>query len=182
MPFPFRALRRLTAYAVVVFITLGAAWVLDTRGRDAAARQECRAHVRLLTDFVRAEIIRYGPPADTGRALLERLDERLPLAFGGGRRMICEDDENGATCSYATRDFTRFPLTGDRSEWLVCERAGHHVDGLFVGLVDGSVQFVTREELGLDPDEPIVVGPQSTCEPLSQMTHDAVAGETAAVR
>lgn len=71
--------------------------------------------------------------------------------------------------SYAVRDFERFPLAEDATEKqaILCDRQGddgrtmHHKGGIVVCFSEGDAQLLSREELGLGPDEPIVVGPDS---------------------
>ncbi len=79
--------------------------------------------------------------------------------------------------SYAVRDFERFPLDphAERAEWLMCDRGGadgmspHHPNGLNVLFDDGGVRFLDRQSLGLAPDQPIVVGPDSKHPELKKM-------------
>jgi prepilin-type processing-associated H-X9-DG protein len=47
-------------------------------------------------------------------------------------------------------------------------RTGHHKGGVNVLYEDGSVRFMDREALSLQPDDPVVVGPESTQELLKQ--------------
>ncbi len=83
----------------------------------------------------------------------------------------------GRMFSYAVRDFARFPLDPEatRAEWIMCDRQGldgrtpHHRDGINVLFADGAVQFRDREALGLAPDEPIIVGPDSPHPELRKM-------------
>jgi hypothetical protein len=83
----------------------------------------------------------------------------------------------GHLFSYAVRDFERFPLDPDSSkaQWIMCDRQGadgrtpHHQGGLNVLFDDGAVQFKDRAALGLGPDDPIVVGPESTHPELKKM-------------
>ena len=71
--------------------------------------------------------------------------------------------------SYAVRDFERFPLDEDSSERqpILCDRLGddgrtmHHRSVIVVCFSEGDAQLLTREELGVAPDAPIVVGPDS---------------------
>ncbi len=80
-------------------------------------------------------------------------------------------------CSYAVRDFTRYPLFADCEEpqIIACDRQGldgrtaHHDNGLCVLFDDGSVRFMSRGDLGLARDDPIVVGPGSNHPMLSKV-------------
>ncbi len=79
------------------------------------------------------------------------------------------DDPRNNMCSYAVRDFRRFPLdlTQLGSEIIACDRLGldgrtaHHDNGLCVLFADGEVGFLTRDDLGLSREDPIVLGPKS---------------------
>ena len=71
-------------------------------------------------------------------------------------------------CSYAVRDFATYPIPTDGQVHIIaCDRMGrdgrtsHHRDGLNVLFDTGHVKFMSREDLGLAPDAPIIVGPDS---------------------
>ena len=67
-----------------------------------------------------------------------------------------------ARCSYAVRDFARHPLDPEADdEVIAADAGGHHVLGINVLYSSGAVHFRDRDALGLGPDEPIVVGPDS---------------------
>ena len=80
------------------------------------------------------------------------------------------------TCSYAGRNRKLYPLRPDAKEkeaWACdCQgddgRSGHHKGGLNVLFDDNSVVFTDHEALGLQPEDPIVVGPDSTQEMLKK--------------
>lgn len=80
------------------------------------------------------------------------------------------NDPRNNMCSYAVRDFLLYPLDPDAEtpQIIACDRMGldgrtaHHSDGLCVLFDDGAVKFMSREDLGLSRDDPIVVGPRST--------------------
>lgn len=71
--------------------------------------------------------------------------------------------------SYAVRDFERFPIDPSSTEKqpILCDRQGadgrtpHHRDSIVIAFDSGDVQKYSREHLGLGPDDPIVVGPES---------------------
>jgi len=83
----------------------------------------------------------------------------------------------GRLCSYAVRDFERYPLDpkSKEAQWIMCDRQGldgrtpHHKGGIFVLFADGAVQFKDREFLGLGPDDPSIVGPDSPHAELRKM-------------
>jgi hypothetical protein len=81
-------------------------------------------------------------------------------------------------CSYAVRDFDRWPLPTEgslRGEIIACCRQGrdgatpHHRGGVVALFGEGDVQFLTRDDLGLVADEPLVVGPESKVPMLQKM-------------
>jgi hypothetical protein len=73
--------------------------------------------------------------------------------------------------SYAVRDFERCPIDPASTEKqpILCDRQGadgltpHHKNAIFIAFANGDVQKFRRAELGIAPDEPIVVGPDSPC-------------------
>ena len=82
-------------------------------------------------------------------------------------------------CSYMGRDFLTYPLSNEAeaAQIIGCDRNGtdfktpHHRDGLNILYDDGAVQFKDREFLGLTPEDPIVVGPDSDVEILRQVVY-----------
>ena len=58
---------------------------------------------------------------------------------------------------------------------IACDRQGstgdtsHHRGGINVLFDNGTTRFLDREELGLGPDDPIVVGPDAKHEMLRQV-------------
>ena len=79
-------------------------------------------------------------------------------------------------CSYAGRNRKLYKILPDAREkqaWACdCQgddgRTGHHKGGLNVLYDDASVVFMDRESLGLQPEDPIIVGNESTHELLRQ--------------
>lgn len=88
-------------------------------------------------------------------------------------------------CSYASRDFLAHPLENEskKLQLIGCDRNGptgriaHHKNGLNVAFEDGSTKFIEREELGISPEDPIVVGPDSPNEMLKQVIYIKHSGE-----
>ena len=82
-------------------------------------------------------------------------------------------------CSYMARDFINYPLSNEApsAQIIACDRNGtdnktpHHRDGLNILYDDGAVQFKDREFLGLTPEDPIVVGPDSDVDLLRQVIY-----------
>lgn len=79
-------------------------------------------------------------------------------------------------CSYAGRNRKLYPIRPDSREKqaYACDcqgdtgRDGHHKGGLNVLFDDNSVVFMDHESLGLQPEDPIVVGVDSSQELLKQ--------------
>jgi hypothetical protein len=115
---------------------------------------------------------------------LRLLDERTLVCPGDEAVVVPEDDaarrafhpDDAAALraarglgSYAVRDFERFPVdpASKEKQPILCDRQGadgrtpHHRDCIVVAFADGDVQKMTEEGLGIAPDEPIVVGPDS---------------------
>jgi hypothetical protein len=71
--------------------------------------------------------------------------------------------------SYAVRDFERCPVDAANTEKqpILCDRQGadgrtpHHKNTILIAFANGDVQKWSREQLGVAPGEPIVVGPDS---------------------
>ena len=85
-------------------------------------------------------------------------------------------------CSYAVRDFDRFPLNvvSTQPQILACDRNGldgktpHHFEGVNAVFHPGGVRFLDRKALGLRRGEPIVVGPDSKHPILSKVVYQRV--------
>jgi prepilin-type N-terminal cleavage/methylation domain-containing protein len=80
--------------------------------------------------------------------------------------------------SYAGRNRKLYPIKADSREkqaWAAdCQgvdgRTGHHPGGLNILYDDGSVVFTDSEALGITPDDPIVIGNESSIPLLKQFT------------
>lgn len=83
-------------------------------------------------------------------------------------------------CSYTARDFTTHPIAAESKKVQIigCDRNGpdgrtpHHKNGVNAVFEDGAARFVEREELGISPDDPIVVGPESPSEMLKAVIYN----------
>jgi prepilin-type N-terminal cleavage/methylation domain-containing protein len=69
-------------------------------------------------------------------------------------------------CSYLVRDWKRSPVAADSPRKEPVAACPHHREGVTVLYQDGSVRFLDREVLGIDPKDPIVFGPGSPSEDL----------------
>lgn len=176
-----RVLALLVAVAIVVLLLL--------RGCDH--REQCMINLSevgekwlLMTDDARREAMRHRGSAmllawRKAGLLDEKLlrcpdDPDLSPPDAAAHRAYDEADLSNPPddlCSYAVRDFERFPLAddvSDRKEVIACCRCGrdgrtpHHRGDVMVLLFgEGDVQAMTPEELGFGPDDPVVVGPES---------------------
>jgi prepilin-type N-terminal cleavage/methylation domain-containing protein len=80
-------------------------------------------------------------------------------------------------CSYAVRDFDKYPMKMDSPEQqiIACDRQGsdgktpHHEGGLLVLFDSGSAKWMEKDALGLVGDQQIVVGPDSENKDLKQV-------------
>src|SRR6185503_6806499 len=66
-----------------------------------------------------------------------------------------------ALCSYAVRDFKRFPVDPVSTDPEVIAACIHHRRGAVVLYAGGDAQFVALAELGLSSDDDKTVGPDS---------------------
>jgi hypothetical protein len=182
-----------------VLLVFGAVRVFEqVRAHQSSAT--CQDHLRMLGGVMvhRAEQSGTFLPAEgtTGLIMLYRDDsvahgrewvfkcpgdDAVPVPDGAvADRYATADLSDRAAlqslCSYAVRDFARFPVEpGDSSAWILCDRQGldgrtpHHRGGLNILRADGAAMFKRREELGLALDGPIVVGPDSPHPELRKM-------------
>jgi hypothetical protein len=79
-------------------------------------------------------------------------------------------------CSYAVRDFAKFPLEGRSAEPRPIAACLHHTEtardrgGAIIAFEDGSVRFVDYEELGISDATELTVGPDAPAELLRELT------------
>lgn len=102
-------------------------------------------------------------PGDQGVALPETEEDK--------KKWDNVDLDNPASdlCSYTARDFKNYPLNieSPNKEIIGSDRQGAdqrsmmHKGGLVCCYEHGDAQFVTREELGINTENPIVVGPEA---------------------
>lgn len=168
--------------------------------RESDRQRICRGRLAQIAGmFVAESVERPGKPKYDGVALLLSWRQRgrmIPagrewiLRCPGDRGLARMDDavrkayddvdlRNPRTdlCSYASRDFTQYPLrpeAPDRQIVFCCRqgtdgRTPHHDGGICVAYDDGSTRFLTPEKLGLARDDPIVVGPDSKSPLLKMM-------------
>ncbi len=127
-----------------------------------------------------------GPPTEGGVKYFLRLAEGTDVSI------VCPDDGHGrqaqvvqigddpmttasepmlrSICSYAVRDFARYPLSDDyANEAIAADREEFHRGGINVLYSDGSVKFHDRAWLGIPDGAPIVVGPESDHEELKKL-------------
>jgi len=167
----------------------------------------CANHLRQIGGLLCVEALEHGAYPDHGGAPLlfewrrahfiqrgreavfiypDDPDAREPVGAAASLLYETVDVTDAAAlaplCSYAVRDFARFPVDPDGKDpetgevaWVACDRQGadgrtpHHEGGLNVLFADGAVQLWDRERLGIADDEPIVVGPDSPHPELRKM-------------
>ncbi len=182
-------MRRRRGLVVAILVVLLIALLLLLRGCDHAERcgqnlnDLSHAWLEMPEDRQR-EFMRFRGSAlllalrKSGRVFEEALrcpdDPDLRPLDDAARRAYDEVDLANPPddlCSYAVRDFERYPLPADASrafEIIACCRGGrtgrspHHGDGRVVVLyANGDVELLSRERLGDDSGSTIVVGLES---------------------
>jgi prepilin-type processing-associated H-X9-DG protein len=191
-----------------VFLLVLVCGVLMTPGLNSTVHPQtrCANNLRQFGGLFTSESMEHGVAAEGGVALFlsyrrkgfiqrEREwifvcphdpDAREPTTTADSRSYdtvdLTDAEALGALCSYAVRDFARFPIADDGTDpetgevaWIACDRQGkdgrtpHHDDGLNVLFADGAVQFKDRAFLGIAPEDPIIVGPGSPHPELRKM-------------
>ena len=188
----------LTAITAFVIVLSGGTWLFfSSHGSQVTPLTTCANHLRQLGGILTSESMEHGHPETGGVPLLIEYCRRGFIQRGREKILTCPSDPDvgvplpelfdavdvtdakalGRLCSYAVRDFERYPLDekSETAQWIMCDRQGtdgrtdHHHDGINVLFDDGAVQFRDREALGLGPDESIVVGPDSPHPELRKM-------------
>ncbi len=183
----------LSGLAVIVFCAalFGAASILVPRIQEKQRQSTCANNLRRLGGLYVADAMRQdGAPGEGGARYFLRLvhdasadpavlfcpsdsvatPETVVAGADGGRSPSAADALR-RVCSYAVRDFARYPLDDSATDEFVAADAAdvHGRGGVTILLSDGSVQFRTRAGLGLAPDEPIVIGPDSSHPELAKL-------------
>ena len=135
--------------------------------QDAAAGRAPRSGPALFLAWRRSGRIRPGQEG----VLVCPSDEAVsvPDTAAARRRYDAVDLDHPPAdlCSYAVRDFEHFPVDVDSAAPQVlaaCVGPGgtlRHKNGVNVAFTDGSARFMEREELGLQPGDDILIGPES---------------------
>lgn len=89
------------------------------------------------------------------------------------------DNPTDDLCSYAARDFKNYPpsVESPDKEIIGCDRQGangrtmHHKDVIVCVYEAGDAQFVKRDELGVNSENPIVIGPESESKMLKKVVY-----------
>lgn len=133
----------------------------------------CADHLRVLGGAFTTDLEAGKLPAEGGARYLIDLADRHGLPR---HVLACPGDPSAErVCSYAVRDFARYPLDPSSEREIVFADAGdHHTSnrhsgGVNVVLTDGGVRFFDRERLGLAPDDEIVTGPESPSPELRKL-------------
>jgi prepilin-type N-terminal cleavage/methylation domain-containing protein len=89
------------------------------------------------------------------------------------------DNPTDDLCSYAARDFKNFPTNVESpdKEIIGSDRQGangrtmHHKDVIVCVYEGGDAQFMKREELGINSETPIVIGPEAENKMLKKVVY-----------
>jgi len=182
---------------------IGTVAIIVPQMQEKQKRLTCANNLSQLGQtFVIERTEKAGKPKYDGQALwLSWRVKGLKIQEGQEKVLICPGD-NGITmpdtpeaskkyndidlgsppndmCSYASRDFSSFPLSNESKaiQLIGCDRNGpdgktaHHKDGITIVFDSGTTEFYDREKLGVSPNDPIVVGPESSHEMLKQAVY-----------
>jgi hypothetical protein len=167
--------------------------VVVPRMQEKQKRFTCEQNLQQLAQIFAATRSENGPEPRSGPALflawrkegriIKEGQEAIFVCLGdpataapnspGARARYDEADLDGPLgdlCSYAARDFVRFPLARKSPKAQPIAACLHHKDGAMIAFEDGSVRFFTREELGVGSDTEMTVGPDSPAELLRPLT------------
>ncbi|MCE9638063.1 MAG: hypothetical protein K8T90_20370 [Planctomycetes bacterium] len=161
--------------------------------QEKQKRLTCMENLSQLSQTFAATQSGVGAPKRSGTAMfLEWRKSRRLIREGEELILVCPGDPSVAfpdspearrrydtvdldappadLCSYAARDFARFPLdskSGRREPIAACL---HHRHGAIVAFSDGSARFMDLDELAVDAGTELTVGPDSPAEMLQSLT------------
>jgi prepilin-type N-terminal cleavage/methylation domain-containing protein len=112
-------------------------------------------------------------PGDQGIAVPETDDDKKKWDN------VDLDNPPSDLCSYAARDFKNFPINVESPEKEIIgsdrqgadQRTMQHKGGIVCCYTEGDAQFVTRDELGVNTENPIVVGPDADNKNLKKVVY-----------
>jgi len=174
--------------AVLLLVAAVVGWFFAVKVPQVVAQQEraqCAVRLRQLGALYQSDVLRRGGQPESG-GVQYFLDI---LARGGAPAdspiLVCPGDHDavpaapagndaaalGRVCSFAVRDFARYPITGDDEAipWVAADAADHHDGGINVLFVDTSVKYLDRDALGLAAGEAILAGPGSSHPELKKL-------------
>jgi prepilin-type N-terminal cleavage/methylation domain-containing protein len=123
---------------------------------------------------------------------IKRGDERVLICPGDQGVPPCETEEDkkrydnvdltnpsADLCSYAARDFVNHPINVENpnKDMIGCDRQGsnqrtmHHKNTLICVFTGGDTQKMTREQLGINSDSDVVIGPEAENPMLKTMAY-----------
>ena len=166
---------------------------------EATARAHCATNLEALAEHFSIRHGRGAPPARSGPGLFVAWrSERTVLLPGGESMLVCPSDPIAVKpdtreaeaayaaadldhptpelCSYAVRDFAKFPLAATKGAAEPIAVCLHHAEtllvrgGAVVAYSDGRAAFVGYEELGISEGSELIVGPRSKSPLLRMMT------------
>jgi hypothetical protein len=166
--------------------------IMVPKMQETARRTTCMSHLSGLTGFYLSDAMADRARAQrwSGSSLwLAMRRQGTPVLRGQEKTLLCPGDvmvrlpetesERSAwdnvdlehppreLCSYAGRDFAAFPIDPAERGPHPIGACIHHRGGAVVAFDDGSCQFMTKEDLGLEHDDEMVVGPESASPVLS---------------
>lgn len=94
---------------------------------------------------------------------------------------VALDNPPSDLCSYAARDFVNWPIGAEEKDKQIigCDRQGanqktmHHKDVIICVYEAGDTQKMNREQLGVDSESPIIIGPDAQNEQLKKVVYVA---------
>jgi prepilin-type N-terminal cleavage/methylation domain-containing protein len=112
-------------------------------------------------------------PGDNGVVLPETEDDKKKWDN------VDLDNPSDDLCSYAARDFKNYPLNVEAKDKQIIgsDRQGpngrtmHHQDVIVCVFEGGDAQFMKRAELGVNTENPIVIGPEAENAMLKQVVY-----------
>ncbi len=178
---------------VVIAGVIGTVAVVVPQMHERQQRLTCQQNLNMLGSlFAMRSMERPGKPKYDGAALFLSWRKTRDLIQGGKEDvLLCPGDTSVRplltdadrqrydtidlanpprdACSYAVRDFGRFPLPKVQEQPEILAACTHHAKGVNVVFIDGQVKFYEWRELGLTGPEEADVGPDAKSPILRQV-------------
>ncbi|MCE9638065.1 MAG: hypothetical protein K8T90_20380 [Planctomycetes bacterium] len=185
----------LIACAVLCFlcVVIGTVAVVVPRGPPKRERLVCATNLSQLAQmFVIWQTQGAKPPRSGPAMFLAWRKDRTRIREGEESVLRCPNDPGAADaakpearalydsidldhpapglCSYAVRDFVKFPLDPMSKRLQAIAACLHHRNGAVVAFDNGSAMFMELDALGATPGTELTVGPDSPAEVLQPLT------------